>query len=224
MSSNDEKLKQHHLHALAQDYERSGYRVVLQPDRTLRPPFLANFAPGLLAFKDEENVVGDVWLREELVGNSAFLQLVEAVDANPGWRLDISVINPDELPIVGPLAQEMTTAEIRERIATTRYLLASGQKDVALLIAWSALETSLRQFAKEYDTEIDRPQTAALIKRLVWLGLLNQSDYERLQRALRYRNLTAHGFHTEDISEELVEEIIAQVEGLQYPGPHPAIA
>jgi len=102
--------------------------------------------------------------------------------------------------------------------------LAADQQERALLVAWSALETSLRQLAAGCDTAIERPQPIALIQRLVWLGLLDQGDSARLQRALRYRNLAAHGFRTEGVSAALVEEIIAQIEGLQQPGPDHAIA
>jgi hypothetical protein len=217
-------LKERHLHSLAQQYAREGYRVTLHPDRAARPAFLAAFEPDLLAIGIEPNVVGMVRLREELIDNAAFLRLTEAVDTTPGWRLDIEVIPPITPPVVSPAAPEMTAGEVQARLGIARNLSAAGEQDSALLIAWSALETSLRRLAEEYDTEIDRPQPSALIQRLVWLGLLDQDDYARLQRALRYRNLAAHGFHTEGVSAELVEEIIAQVEGLQRPGPHHAIA
>ena len=224
MTSNTEELKQRHLRALARRYEEEGYRVLLHPDRAARPPFLADLAPDLLAFGTDVNIVGLVRLREELIGNADFLLLAGAVDAAPGWRLDAEVIPPATPPVVSPAAPELTAREIQARLATARNLSASGEQESALLIAWTAMETSLRQLAGEYDPAIDRPQPIALIQRLVWLGLLDQRDYERLQRALRHRNLAAHGFRAEGISAELVEEIIAQIEGLQRPGAHHAIA
>jgi hypothetical protein len=224
MTTSTEERKERHLRELARGYEDAGYRVILHPDRAARPSFLAEFVPDLLAIGTELNIVGMVRLREELIGDAAFLQLAEVVDTTPGWRLDIEVIPPVTPPVVSPAAQEMTAGEVQVRLTTARSLSAAGEQDSALLIAWSALETSLRQLAEEYDTEIDRPQPTALIQRLVWLGLLDQGDYARLQRALRYRNLTAHGFRAEGISAELVEEIIAQVERLQQPRPHHAIA
>lgn len=161
MTTSAEEHKERHVRSLAQQYAREGYRVILHPDQVARPAFLADFAPDLLAFGSEENIVGMVRLREELIGDAAVLRLAEAVDTTPGWRLDIEVIPPVTPPVVSPGAQEMTAGEVQVRLSIARNLSAAGEQDSALLLAWSALETSLRRLAEEYDTEIDRPQPIA---------------------------------------------------------------
>ena len=54
MDARYEAAKEQRLRELVREYERDGYRVILQPERAARPTFLANFAPGLLAFRDDE--------------------------------------------------------------------------------------------------------------------------------------------------------------------------
>lgn len=54
MNARYEAAKEQRLRELVREYERDGYRVILQPERAAWPTFLANFAPGLLAFRDDE--------------------------------------------------------------------------------------------------------------------------------------------------------------------------
>ncbi len=56
MDARYEAAKEQRLRELVREYERDGYRVILQPERAARPTFLANFAPGLLAFRDESRL------------------------------------------------------------------------------------------------------------------------------------------------------------------------
>ncbi len=65
--------KEQRLRELSQQYERDGYRVIIHPERATLPTFLADFTPGLLAFRGDETVVTAVQLREELVDDEAFL-------------------------------------------------------------------------------------------------------------------------------------------------------
>ncbi len=94
MMTSTEERKKRHLRDLAREYEDAGYRVVLHPGKAVRPAFLAEFTPDLVAIGTTLNIVGMVHLREELLDNIPFIQLAEVVDATPGWRLDIEIIFP----------------------------------------------------------------------------------------------------------------------------------
>lgn len=228
MMDSTAERKDQALRTMANEYARRGFRVLVHPDHAARAVFFnaldVDFAPDLLALGDEEKVVGLVRLREELIDNVAFVRLAEAIDAAPGWRLDLEVVPPVTPPIAPPTARELTTQDIRTRIVAARQLSAQGDQESALLVVWSALESSLRQLVEEYDTTIDRPQPIALLQQAAWLGLLGQDDFARLQQALRYRNNAAHGFRATEVTAAVVEEVIAQIEGLQQPDPHHAIA
>lgn len=216
--------KEQRLHELSQEYEQEGYRVIVHPERAERPDFLADFSPDLLAFRGAENVVAAVQRREELVDNATFLALSKAVEAAQDWRLDLVVVSRDEPPVVGYHASELTVGEIRAKLDFARELVAAAQPQVALLVVWSALESSLRQVVEEYDVDLDRPQTITLIRQSTSLGLLDQQEHERLRQALRYRNLVAHGFQVSGISNGLIEHLITQVEKLHSAPLDPAAA
>lgn len=216
--------KDQRLSELLQEYERDGYRVIVHPQQAELPNFLANFTPDALAFRGAEKVVVAVQLREELVDNGTFLALTKAVEAAPDWRLDLVVVSRDELPVVEPRANELTTGEIRAKLDFARQLVAAAQPQVALLIVWSALESSLRQVVEEHDVELDRPQPITLIRQSTWLGLIDQQEHEWLRQALRYRNLVAHGFQAPGISNSFIEKLIVQVEKLHKAPLDPAAA
>ena len=216
--------KEQRLRELSQQYERDGYRVIIHPERATLPTFLADFTPGLLAFRGDETVVTAVQLREELVDDEAFLALTKAVEAAQDWRLDLVVVSCDELPVVESGAQELTPGEIRAKLDFARQLVAAAQPQVALLIVWSALESSLRQVVEEHDVELDRPQPITLIRQSTWLGLIDQQEHEWLRQALRYRNLVAHGFQAPGISNSFIEKLIVQVEKLHKAPLDPAAA
>lgn len=217
-------VKEQHLRELSQEYERDGYHVIVHPERATLPTFLTDFAPGLLAFRGSEKVVVAVQLREELVADEMFLALTQAVEDAQDWRLDLIVVSRDELPVVEPGAKELTAGEIRVQLDSARQLVASGQPQVALLVAWSALESSLRQVVEEHDLDLDRPQLITLIRQSTWLGLIDQQEHEWLRQALRYRNLVAHGYQAPSISASFIEKLIVQVEKLHSAPLDPAAA
>ena len=216
--------KEQRLRELSREYERDGYRVIVHPQRAELPSFLTGFTPDALAFRGVENVVAALYFREDLIGNKTFLAMTKVVEAAPDWRLDLVVVSRDELAVAEPHASELTTGEIRAKLVLARQLVAAAQPQVALLVVWSALESSLRQVVEEYDVDLDRPQTITLIHQSTWLGLLDQQEDEQLQQALRYRNMVAHGYQAPGISNGLIEHLITQVEKLHRTPLDPAAA
>lgn len=212
MSHAREQLKQRRLRALSRQYERTGYRIIVHPDRAARPDFLARFAPDLLAYSVAENVVVNLEFREDLVGNDAFVALAAAIEAAPGWRFDLEIISLDEVPVVGKEATELGAGEIRERIAAARQLFSIGQEEAALLLTFTAVEATLRRLARGNAVDLDRPQVASLLSQLIWEGLIDREDYEFLRQALRYRNTIVQGYQTPEIQGDLAGRLIAWVE------------
>ncbi len=86
----------HHsaLRRVADEYEDQGYRVTVRPTAHERPDFLASFASDLIAVRADEQVVVEVATRDSLIGDGRLVALASAIEAEPGWRLDLIVVTP----------------------------------------------------------------------------------------------------------------------------------
>src|SRR4051794_40500240 len=81
---------------VAQRYRDEGYGVVVKPQTDLVPPFLAGFQPDLIATRGNESVVVEIKTnRIDLSNNPTITRLAEVVNGQPGWRLDVVVLEPE---------------------------------------------------------------------------------------------------------------------------------
>lgn len=64
------------------------------------------------------------------------------------------------------------------------------------------------------DIELEHEQPLAILRHLVWLGLLARDDYDVLRDALRYRNAIAHGYRAPEPHRGLVDAVVRKVEAL----------
>jgi hypothetical protein len=222
MGREAERAIEERLRELAQEYEQEGYRVILKPDRAARPAFLADFEPSMIALGPDEHAVVLVCFREALIGNATFLAMVAAVEAAPGWRFDLATATVPAPPVVEEGAGVLEPGEIRARLGAARASLAAGQGEAALVLAWSALDASLRQLADEYDLDLDRKDSVMMIVELITEGLIDRDDNDFLREALRFRDLIVHGYRTPAGLSEVTERLIARAEAAQLIEAHPA--
>ncbi len=209
------QLEQRRLRVAAREYAQQGYRVTRHPSRTERPDFLAEFEPDLIAYSAHENVVVEVRSRETLEGADDLVALTIAVNAQPGWRIDLIVTNPREQPIVQKNTPLLADDEIQERIMVARQLLVLEQVEGAFVLAWSAIENFLRQFGETGTLPVDYLGAQTLLGDTYGLGLLSRQDYETLREALHQRNAIVYGYRTSTNLGSIASKIIDIAEGLQ---------
>src|SRR5271166_287921 len=98
MSSNypSNAMQQETLERVAQRYRDEGYHVVLRPFGDQVPSFISGFQPDLVAKRGNEGVVVEIKAnRMDLSSDHQISQLAEIVNARPGWRLDLVVLEPE---------------------------------------------------------------------------------------------------------------------------------
>jgi len=135
------------LREVERDYRREGYDVVVTPRGDQLPPFLARFEPDLIATKGHESVVVAVKTRADLRSSADLIALAGAVEAQPGWRLDLSVTPPEHVSVVDEDVESLDHDETLAR-ATAALTLSQGQQgEASLLLAWLAAEAALRVYA-----------------------------------------------------------------------------
>lgn len=136
------------------------------------------------------------------------------IEAQPGWRLELIVTNPEYPPAVDGDPHALDESEIRSRIQVVRQLLGTGQDDAAVLLVWSAVEAALRLVAAREDVDLETDQPDFVTKQLYSLGLLNRKDYDCLRNRLYERDLLAHGYRSPRGHREMVEQLVHHADDL----------
>ena len=207
------ELEQQKLEQIAAEYRQKGYSVSLRPGTEDIPAFLTPFEPDLLARSEADSVVVEIKPTADLVSDS-LIELAEAVEAQPGWRFELVVINPpaaQEVPRNGELVpDERIESLLREAEALNR----EKRYEAAAVIAWAAAEAMFRRLVREHGIESERKSSGSILKQLYALGVIDADQYEIFSRAMEFRNAFAHGFAA-DVAPETIERFIRDVEELK---------
>lgn len=212
MSQTIERRERKRILDLRREYEKKGYKVIVEPGTSDLPNFLSEFRPDLIAFGIQENVVVEIRTKSTLVGSEDLAALANAINAVPGWRLELVVTNPKNGHLIDGTNVNLNLAEIKERISEVRQLLTIDQKNAALLLICSALEAVLRLIISRENIELERNETAFVVKQLYSLGLLSREDYILLQEAISVRHLIIHGYKSGDVTPDFISGIANRVE------------
>jgi hypothetical protein len=211
------------LEQLADGYRREGYTVTLRPGGSAVPPFLASFAPDLIARKNGDNVVVQVKLKEEIGGNEELSHLAGVVNAEPGWRFDLVVLNPKTWPDeVARDAAEPAVAGIEALITEAGQLAAIPMPKAALVAVWAAFEAAMREAARRNGILLERNYPRFVLTTLYSEGLLSHGEYDQLLESLRLRNAVVHGLQTSAIQPGHAQLLVDLAKRLLELKPAPA--
>lgn len=156
------------------------------------PEPLRRFQPDLVAVKDGEIRVFEIKSRYSDEPGKLD-DLAEAVAAVPNARFDVVWVGA----VVDAAGSEFTGQSISGRSSEARNLLAGGHPEAAALIAWSALEGALLNYARALRVPLPTDATSStlpwrLLAELDSLGYLNEGDLQRISELRRQRNAAAH--------------------------------
>lgn len=212
-SSPAESRVRRKVREVAREYERAGYRVLVEPSLAERPGFLASFHPDLIAVGDEESVVVEVKTGRGFVRSGEFRELAARVNDQPGWRFELVVTNPkrraegEAQPWALPLAER--------HLAQARELTKTGQSEAALLLLWASIEAFLRRLARDEDVALGGLTTTQLVQQLATEGLLERTSYRTLWAAVTLRNQIAHGIGAEPVDADILGQLLAVADDLR---------
>ena len=200
----------HNIDEVADQYRSEGYKVVVAPASNEVPDFARGNGIDLIAYKGEEKVIIEVTTREDLQRDPNIVQMARIANEQPGWRLDLVVLNPadsqDKVPLGAlepPLEQIDRTLESAERLVET------GELPSALMVAWAALEAALRQSARSADITIKSYSALFLLGALYSEGLLERGEFDSLSEALKIRNTVAHGMIAPGIDPSVPRSVVS---------------
>lgn len=180
------------LRRVAAAFEARGYTVCLEPSASDLPQWLGGFRPDLIATGNDESVVVEVKSREELHQSPALRELAEAVESQPGWRLQLDVSNPRETQSAQPSFSPAGQQRIEEWLRAALQLLDSGMVEPALIMSWAAFEGAARRVLEDSGSE-PPISTSALLKTLWAHGYLEPRTRDTLRTLADTRNRVVHG-------------------------------
>jgi len=196
------------LERIADEYRSRGYDVLVEPLGPELPPFLGNHRPDLIARKGDEGLVIEVKHSPAEGESTEIGWLAERIRCEPGWRLVVVAQSPAEELVPGERLSLLSDAEVEQHLNEASRLLASGQQEAALLLAWASIEAQLRQEAKREDIPLPRPDTLTLLRQLVSHGLVDRDEHNLLTSAFRARSAVAHGFQPPGDIEPIVHTLL----------------
>ncbi|HVR97356.1 MAG TPA: hypothetical protein VMW27_12125 [Thermoanaerobaculia bacterium] len=209
-----ESLERQKAEELVRIYQERGYEVVREPQLDWLPPHLADHRPDLLLRKGDQTIVMEVKARASLAKDPAIPELADLIRNRPGWRLDLVLVEPDEVTLMLGHARSLTDEEIARASEEARRLVRTGSPEAGLLLAWSTAEAMLRRIAAQNEIEVKSLLPTHLLKDLVVEGPLFHEDYYALLDILKVRNAVAHGFKPESFDPSVVESLLQVVERL----------
>ena len=192
----------------ANEYRRKGYDVALD----VPLDFLPGFRADLLVRKPNDVKVIEVKSRSSLAADPKIKQLARVVDSKPGWSFELLLVAEPERLDSPEGSRSFDRGRVIRRMEEADRALAAGMSEAALVLAWSACEAATRLLVtdqEESSPDINAP--GYFLEQAVFIGAISREDYRRLDRARKYRNAIVHGFSYEDLSDELVSDLIETV-------------
>lgn len=180
------------------DYEKKGYQVFYSPSGDDLPSFLHGFRPNLIAKNSNDSIVLEVKSATAAKDNDYLLAVREAVRQNPGWNLRIAISRESSDP-----HNSVSLEEINNLLAQSEELEKENRLTASLLVAWPAIEASMRRTVEQHKIEVPDFGTRTLVARLYSDGDLEREEYDLLERYVKANYMAGHGYRENIKSGEL---------------------
>lgn len=214
------------LHQVAQKYRDEGYEVILEPRGDAVPSFLSGFQPDLVARRGDEGVVAEVtYKRIELADDAQLSSMAERINDQPGWRLDVIVLEHETMADRAMHAgAEPEDEQIGPMIEAAERMAASGFLPFAYVAALSSLEAVMRNVCKNAELYPHR-STMDYLGNLYSLDLLGRKQFIALREAFKVRSQIVHGLVPPPLDAEAIHFVTATAKyllyGIEKAGPPP---
>jgi uncharacterized protein YutE (UPF0331/DUF86 family) len=216
MNAQTKQLERERLLKVAQEYRQKGYEVILSPKLEELPDFLRDYRylPDMIVRRAEDAAVIEVKSRRSIMSSAPnFKKLAEVINANPGWRLELLMTNPED-ELADKIEDSLQVQEIKSRLQIAKKL-TNNHPESAILYIWSLAEATLRLLAENEGLMLQKLESPLhLLKLLVTEGVISQTDYQLLMNNCQLRNAIAHGFKTTPLTLNSVLELIEVTEQL----------
>jgi hypothetical protein len=205
------------IERIARRYRDEGYDVIVHPQGDQIPPFLAGFPLDMLATRGNEGVVVEVKTKRiDLSSDPSAARLAEIVNAQPGWRLDLVVLEAEtQVERAAQEASEPSDEQLDQILKTADELTEKGYAPYACVVAWSGLEAAMRRVRAE--GELYGKTTATELMRTIYgNGILSREQFDKLRESYKIRTQVVHGLVPSQIDPDLIPYLTATARYLLY--------
>jgi REase_AHJR-like len=201
-------MQQESLERVAQRYRDEGYEVVVRPSAEQIPPFIKDFQPDLIATRGSEGVIVEIKMnRMDLSADHEISRLAETVNARPGWRLDLVVLEPETtLEKAAQEAAEPSDEQLAQILKTADELSEKGYSPYACVVAWGGLEAAMRRLRTDAEF-YGRTTPTELMRTLYGNGFLTREQFERLRDSYKIRSQVVHGLVPDQVDPDVVRYV-----------------
>lgn len=206
---------------LAEEYRQRGYEVIAEPSQEQLPDFLSGYHPDLLIRKGDEAIVVEVKSRASLAKEPHVRELARLLRTKPHWSFELIVVGEEEQVRAPEGARPFGREDIFRSIEAAERLVGSGFPEASLLLAWSALEATVRLLTEEEHIVLDRLTPLHILKQAVMNGVISRDEYRFLTKIMEYRNALIHGFQPTNFEPTLAKELISTTKRLLQPATVP---
>lgn len=213
-----------YLAKLRDQYMKSGYRVVEEPFNGQLPDTFADSNIRMLAIKGGETVAVRVKRQDEITDLDELRRFAEQVEKTPGWSLDFVSVPRNGTLDVPATAAELNARQIELVIKEAEDGLSAGLRRSAFLMAWTAVEASMRELARRSDLLTERESPTLVLETLYTYGLVSREDYEQIRDHYALRSALIHGVETKPIAAADVRNLIEFVGRLKEAEVEEAVA
>lgn len=199
-------LEQKKIREVTREYQDAGYTVLTAPTAKELPAFLQRYQGkiDLLATRVGDARVIEVATTQSLMQSPYLKDLAVALKNEAGWKLDLVITNPKRSKYREDADfEDLTVSELQERIAQVKELMKANFYEAALIMCWSAFESSARTLLQlEQPNLRNRSTSAVLLKQLFAYGIIDREEYNWLRSVTKFRSYLAHGFDHKSVTVE----------------------
>jgi REase_AHJR-like len=195
------------LERIADQYRGEGYVVRTHPDQDALPAFAAGFDVDLLATRRDGGVLVEVKRdRAELASDPEVSRQAAVTNAQPGWRYDLVVLEPNHARRSG--YREPSPEQIEQMLGEAERV-AGLSPQAAFVLAWAGLEASMRRLGQRAGVGgWPGTQPPTLIRELYASGRISPDDFRRLEASRVLRTEVVHGLAPSATDAGRVQEVV----------------
>lgn len=211
------QTEQNKIRQVAKDYERNGYKVIIEPRGADVPSFIKNYQPDIVATREDDNVVIEVKTRSDFSTIEKLRDIADTINKRENWRFELIVTTSKQetQTETDKLTIELDLVEIEENIKSVKAILKQDLYSSAFVLLWATLESIARQLLLEDKKKLNNKAPLVLIKTLFSFGYLTRTDLESLEKLFIVRNQVVHGYKAKGLDKKTVDRLLSIVEKLK---------
>jgi hypothetical protein len=201
------------IHELKLKYERDGYLVHVEPQKSDLPFDLGSYVPDLIASKSSGGLIVEVKTRNAKPSIERYQAIADAVRQHAGWKFLLVTVGDLDAPEAS--TELLRWNELDAKLAAVRGLVEQRYLEPAVLYLWSIFEAAMRKVAVSDAIPVERMSSSRMMDHLYTAGYISVHDYDAAKKFMEIRNTVAHGFSvilTADLVGSFLHAVSALIE------------